>query len=96
MFKRVLRITLLALLLVSCEQDNLVIHEPQAEVEITFNFDFENVDMTRAISDGTQVDELMYAIFNAENNQLVISKSTKKNASGATSTSGLTTHMTLT
>ena len=96
MIKRVLRITLLALLLVACEQDNLVIHEPQAEVEITFNFDFENVDMTRAISDGTQVDELMYAIFNAENNQLVISKSTKKNASGATSTSGLTTHMTLT
>jgi hypothetical protein len=38
----------------------------------------------------------MYAIFNADNNELVISKTTKTNASGATTSSGLTTRMTLT
>ena len=96
MIKRVLNATLLALLLVACEQDNVITQQPQTEVEVTFNFEFEDVAVTRAISDGTTADELMYAIFNADNNELVISKTTKTNASGATTSSGLTTRMTLT
>lgn len=96
MIKRVLNIALLALLFVACEQDNLGKQQPQTEVEVTFNFEFEDVVVTRAISDGTTADELMYAIFNANNNQLVISKSTKKDATGATTSSGLTARMTLT
>ena len=96
MIKRALNATLLALLLVACEQDNVITQQPQTEVEVTFNFEFEDVAVTRAISDGTTADELMYAIFNADNNELVISKTTKTNASGATTSSGLTTRMTLT
>ena len=96
MIKRVLNATLLALLLVACEQDNVITQQPQTEVEVTFNFEFEDVAVTRAISDGTTADELMYAIFNADNNELVISKTTKTNALGATTSSGLTTRMTLT
>ncbi|MBQ1173864.1 MAG: hypothetical protein IIX58_01605, partial [Alistipes sp.] len=96
MIKRILNIALLALLLVACEQDNLITQQPQTEVEVTFNFEFEDVAVTRAISDGTTADELMYAIFNAQNNELVISKATKKDATGATTTEGLTTSMTLT
>ena len=80
MIKRVLNATLLALLLMACEQDNIITQQPQTEVEVTFNFEFEDVAVTRAISDGTTADELMYAIFNAYNNELVISKTTKKNA----------------
>ena len=80
----------------ACEQDNVITQQPQTEVEVTFNFEFEDVAVTRAISDGTTADELMYAIFNADNNELVISKTTKTNASGATTSSGLTTRMTLT
>ena len=80
----------------ACEQDNIITQQPQTEVEVTFNFEFEDVAVTRAISDGTTADELMYAIFNADNNELVISKTTKTNASGATTSSGLTTRMTLT
>ena len=96
MIKRVLNATLLALLLMACEQDNIITQQPQTEVEVTFNFEFEDVAVTRAISDGTTADELMYAIFNADNNELVISKTTKTNASGATTSSGITTRMTLT
>ena len=96
MIKRVLNATLLALLLMACEQDNVITQQPQTEVEVTFNFEFEDVAVTRAISDGTTADELMYAIFNADNNELVISKTTKTNASGATTSSGITTRMTLT
>ena len=96
MIKRALNATLLALLLVACEQDNVITQQPQTEVEVTFNFEFEDVAVTRAISDGTTADELMYAIFNADNNELVISKTTKTNASGATTSSGITTRMTLT
>ena len=96
MIKRVLNATLLALFLMACEQDNVITQQPQTEVEVTFNFEFEDVAVTRAISDGTTADELMYAIFNADNNELVISKTTKTNASGATTSSGLTTRMTLT
>ena len=95
MIKRVLNATLLALLLMACEQDNVITQQPQTEVEVTFNFEFEDVAVTRAISDGTTADELMYAIFNADNNELVISKTTKTNASGATTSSGITTRMTL-
>ena len=96
MIKKILSIVLFALLFVACEQDNIALNQPQTEVEVTFNFEYEGVAETRAISDGTQADLLMYAIFNADNDQLVISKSTKKNATGATSSSGLTARMTLT
>jgi hypothetical protein len=95
MIKRILNITLLALLLVACEQDNLDKQQPQTEVEVTFNFEFEDVAITRAISDGTTTDMLMYAIFRADNDEIVISKQTKSGASGAASSSGITTRMTL-
>lgn len=95
MTKQIISILLLALFIVGCEQDNIVTQQPDAEVEITFNFEYEDVDATRAISDGTTADMLMYAIFTAESNELVISKSTKSNAIGSTSDSGMTARMTL-
>ena len=95
MTKRIIRILLLALLLLACERDNIAQQYPEAEVDITFNFEYEGVAQTRAISDGTSADMLMYAIFTADGNELVISKNTRNNASGATSESGMTARMTL-
>ena len=62
MIKRILNIALLALLLVACEQDNLITQQPQTEVEVTFNFEFEDVAVTRAISDGTTANILKLKI----------------------------------
>ena len=95
MTKRIISILLLALLLLACERDNIAQQYPEAEVDITFNFEYEGVAQTRAISDGTSADMLMYAIFTADGNELVISKNTRNNASGATSESGMTARMTL-
>lgn len=95
MIKRLLSVILLALPFVACEQDNLNEMHPQTEVNIVFNFEYEDVAVTRAISDGTAVDELAYAIFSADDNQLLISKSVKHNATGATTGNGLSTTMTL-
>ena len=56
-------------------------------VDVTFDLGAENVMASRAISDGTGANLLMYGVFNADN-ELIIPKAVKNGVSNLTSNSG--------
>ena len=72
--------------ILSCTHDD-VIQSQSANHVVSINFMLcaeSNDCMTRAISDGKNINELYYAIFN-ESGEVVIPKTTKQNVSGITS-----------
>ncbi len=77
----------MALLFVSCSEDlgNQVVEDTLAEV--TFAVDIESAASTRAISDGTGADQLMWAIFN-DKGELIVKKSVIDDADALLSTQG--------
>ena len=62
--------------------------------EVSFTVDVEGKASTRAISDGTKADQLMWAIFDEQGN-LVIKKAVKDNVTGLTTEAGYTFSVTL-
>lgn len=63
------------LLITACSQNEL----QQDTALVTFSLGVENTNMTRAYSDGTGADQLMYAIFNEDGTKLIIKKVTENN-----------------
>lgn len=82
----------------ACTHDDVVGTTPEGGEETMVSFvlttDEAEGEETRAISDGTTVDLLYYAIYN-ENGEIVIPKATRRNATGLTSESGLTMYISL-
>ena len=64
-----------AIIAVSCSRDDVEVVSSEC-IPVSFNINFEE-SVTRAISDGTSVDQLMYAVFN-ERGEVVIKKSIKR------------------
>ncbi|MBO5952003.1 MAG: hypothetical protein J6Q08_04715 [Bacteroidaceae bacterium] len=54
-------------LAISCSNDDKI-NLSEEKVQVTFSLGLENSMMTRAISDGTDINKLHYAIFNSEGN----------------------------
>ena len=77
----------MSLLFVSCSDklENQAIEDGMAEV--TFSVDVESAALTRAISDGTGADQLMWAVFN-EDGELLVKKSVIDNADALISDKG--------
>lgn len=77
----------MSLLFVSCSDklENQTIEDGMAEV--TFSVDLESAALTRAISDGTGADQLMWAVFN-EDGELLVKKSVIDNADALISDKG--------
>lgn len=78
--KRNLLTTMLAasgmMLITSCSNDEMFISS-QEEVQVTFSLGLEGSMKTRAISDGTGINKLHYAIFNSEGGIVESSKNTE-------------------
>ena len=51
------------LLATSCTQDELDVAQPGNEAQVTFSLGLEGGHATRAISDGSGVDKLVYAVY---------------------------------
>ena len=85
----------LSLLNVSCNNDDLngVLPDDGA-VEVSFVIDVEAVHSSRAISDGTGATQLMYAVFD-ENDQVVIPKVVKDNIESLLTAKGYTMSISL-
>lgn len=97
MIKKILAGVMMAsslLFSVSCSEDSKK-HVPEADMcEVKFALDVEGVLGTRAISDGTGANQLMWAIFD-EQGELIIKKAVKDNVTGLTSQNGYTFSITL-
>ena len=86
---------LVAVLAVSSCQDGLAgPGESGAVADVTFCVNVEGETLTRAISDGTGADQLMWAVF-TEDGELVISKTVKDNVTDLLSQSGHTISLSL-
>ena len=82
-----LGVTLMAILLSSCS-DQLEGQKPSDEMtDVVFTLTVEGAAETRAISDGTGADQVMWAVF-AEDGSLVISKTVKDDVSDLLSLTG--------
>lgn len=82
------------LLPLSC-QDKIYDQNPaETMADVRFSTYVEGETATRAISDGTGADQLMYAIFDEEGN-LVIQKDVKDNVTGLTSANGYSFYVSL-
>lgn len=82
------------LLPMSC-QDKIEDQNPaETMADVRFSTYVEGETATRAISDGTGADQLMYAIFDEEGN-LVIQKDVKNNVTGLTSANGYSFYVSL-
>ena len=94
-FSTLLALVSLTMLNVSCNNDdfNEVLPDESA-VEVSFVLDVEAVHSTRAISDGTGATQLMYAVFD-ENDQVVIPKAVKDNVSSLLTEKGYTMSISL-
>lgn len=83
----------------SCQEEGF--DDNIAESQITFALDIENAINTRAISDGTQIDQLSYAIFkktgegDIKTDELLISKETKNDVNTLVGENGYTMSVTL-
>ena len=65
-------LTAAMLLATSCSEDEQMNEQLQGTAQMTFTIDLENQIHTRAISDGTGINQLHYAIFDS-NNKIVLS-----------------------
>ena len=79
-------LSMCTMLVASCTKE--VENPPMKEfVDVTFDLGAENVIASRAISDGTGADLLMYGVF-SDDNELIIPKAVKNGVSNLTSSSG--------
>ena len=76
-----------ALCTISCSREELNI-QPGEPTSVTLNITFEEDDITRAISDGTSVDQLVYAVYN-EDGQVIIPKAVKSDVTAFANKSAL-------
>lgn len=85
-------IALIGIVAVSCTQDNITDSSLGGGQSVAINFVLSTEDAqsnpTRAISDGTSVNQLYYAVY-TESGEVVIPKAIKRNATGLASQSGL-------
>ena len=85
-------IALIGIVAVSCTQDNTTESSLGSGQSVAINFVLSTEDAqsnpTRAISDGTSVNQLYYAVY-TESGEIVIPKAIKRNATGLASPSGL-------
>lgn len=85
-------IALIGIVTVSCTQDNITDSSLGGGQSVAINFVLSTEDAqsnpTRAISDGTSVNQLYYAVY-TESGEVVIPKAIKRNATGLASQSGL-------
>lgn len=58
------------LFMASCSNDELEVIQSENEAQVTFALSLENGVQTRAISDGTGADRLIYAVFDKEGNRI--------------------------
>lgn len=98
MLKRLFNLPLVAcaMFLAACEQGPLDEQRSHTEVELTFNFVYEDVLDTRAVSDGKSVDQLMYAFFTEDGKEIVLNKTIKNGITSLTGSEALTMKVTLT
>ena len=68
------------LLATSCSSDDLATTQSGNEAQVTFALNLENGIGTRSISDGKSVDELVYAVFDADGNRISDIKQVRKTA----------------
>ena len=89
----ILALCALMLSFVSCtKEDSGIMDVKESSVKIQLSL--ENEMGTKAISDGKGANQLMYAIFDEENN-LIIEKQVQENPTGLTSAGGYSTNLTL-
>lgn len=67
-------LTAAMLLATSCSEDEQMNEQLQGTAQMTFTIDLENQIHTRAISDGTGTDQLVYAVFNEDGTETVVEK----------------------
>ncbi len=91
---KILSIIWLSVLFVACTDSFDVAGHEGSEVELTFHFETDAPIITRAISDGTSVDQLTYAIFTSDN-QLIHKQCIKRNVTTLLSATGLQMTITL-
>ncbi len=77
----------MAMALSSCSKEFEPTIEEIESIDVTFSLDAETALVTRAISDGTGANQLMYGVFN-DKNELIIAKAIKNDVSGLTGTGG--------
>ena len=66
------------LFMASCSNDELEVIQSENEAQVTFALSLENGVQTRAISDGTGADRLIYAVFDKEGNRISTIKAVDK------------------
>ncbi len=66
------------LFMASCSNDELEVIQSENEAQVTFALSLENGAQTRAISDGTGADRLIYAVFDKEGNRISTIKAVDK------------------
>ena len=80
-------VLLCAAVLASCSKSEEPTPVIEEMIDVTFSLSAENAIQTRAISDGTGADCLMFGVFDDEGNS-ILPKAVKNNVTGLTSTAG--------
>lgn len=80
-------VLLCAAVLVSCSKSEEPTPIIEEMIDVTFSLSAENAIQTRAISDGTGADCLMFGVFDDEGT-IILPKAVKNNVTGLTSTAG--------
>ena len=80
-------VLLCAAVLVSCSKSEEPTPVIEEMIDVTFSLSAENAIQTRAISDGTGADCLMFGVFDDEGT-IILPKAVKNNVTGLTSTAG--------
>ena len=75
-FKLGVAATISLLFATSCSNVEEQVENQDSEALVSFSINLENKIDTRAISDGTGADQLMYAIFNEDGSKVIVSKET--------------------
>ena len=86
--------TLCVATLISCSNEKKEIPKVEEFADVTFTLNAENVMNSRAISDGTGANQLMWGVFN-EAGELIIPKAIKNDANGLTYKDGYTMSISL-